>query len=428
MTGSAKDKSAGDGPISYQESKERARDPDMAVRRDLAERQDMRPEVLYFLTNDEMPEVRRALARNPKVPPQADLILARDSNENVRAELARKVAALTPDFDPESRQQATRFVIETLELLARDKAARVRLAVAEGLKSLTNAPPEIVRQLAQDVEDDIACLVLEASPLLDDDFILELIAQGCASRRLKSISRRPGLGAEIADSLVATDDVDAVTSLLKNDSAQIREETLDGLIEKAPKNRSWQRPLVERPLLSLNGIRKLAAFVSESLLDCLRQRPELDDETAEMIAELVESRFGGEGEEGECQAAQRASELHAAGELNQEILSDAVSSGDHDLVRHGIAKLMDASVELVEKVLANRAPKAITALVWRAGLSMRFSVLLQKHLAHIPPDKILYARDGIHFPLTEEEMAWQADFFESMAADGDSGRPDAFPG
>ena len=55
-------------------------------------------------------------------------------------------------------------------------------------------------------------------------------------------------------------------------------------------------------------------------------------------------------------------------------------------------------------------------------------MLLQKHLAHIAPDKILYARDGIHFPLTEEELAWQADFFESMTADGDPGRPDAFPG
>ncbi len=421
MSRKATERTSPGDPISYEESKSLARDPDTAVRAELASREDVRPEVLYFLAEDCAPEVRHALARNRGTPPQADLILAQDTQDEVRVELASKVANLTPDFDPQSRERATRYVIETLELLARDEAARVRRRVAEGLKSLTNAPPEVIRQLAEDLEDDIACMVLEASPLLDDEEILGIVERGCGTPRLKAISRRPGLGADIADAVVATENEAAITALLDNKSAQIREATLDLLIEQAPRRRTWHRPLVERPQLSLTSIRKLAGFVSETLLESLRERPELDPETAAEIVELVESRFGN-SDEIDTLPAQKAADLHRAGQLDQETLSHAVNAGDHALVKHGLALLSGTSIDLVEEVFKSRSPKAITAMAWKSGCSMRFSVQLQKDIARIAPDSVLYARDGLDFPLSEEEMAWQFEFFQNTTDEG-SKRP-----
>src|SRR3546814_14851481 len=112
--------------LSYEESRELAQNGSDRTRADLAQRLDLRPEVLYFLADDPSTEVRRRIAANARTPRQADLILARDADEAVRAELAAKVATLTAPEGRSAQEKAQRFVEQTLELLARDQATRVR--------------------------------------------------------------------------------------------------------------------------------------------------------------------------------------------------------------------------------------------------------------------------------------------------------------
>ena len=63
------------------------------MRTELAEREDVRPEILYFMAEDKAPEVRRLVAANATSPKHADLILAGDADDEVRADLALKMAA-----------------------------------------------------------------------------------------------------------------------------------------------------------------------------------------------------------------------------------------------------------------------------------------------------------------------------------------------
>src|SRR3546814_395456 len=127
-------------------------------------------------------------------------MLARDANETVRAELAAKVATLTAPEGRSAQEKAQRFVEQTLELLARDQATRVRQILAEALKSVAGAPPAVIRQLARDAEDVVACPVLEFSPLLSDEDLLEIIASSGLSSRLCAIARRSSLGETISRS------------------------------------------------------------------------------------------------------------------------------------------------------------------------------------------------------------------------------------
>jgi hypothetical protein len=91
-------------PLSYDEEKELARHGDVKVRTRLAARDDVRPEILYYLAEDPDPAVRRKIAANAKTPRHADLILARDADETVRGDLAEKIARLSRRaFRPPSR-------------------------------------------------------------------------------------------------------------------------------------------------------------------------------------------------------------------------------------------------------------------------------------------------------------------------------------
>src|SRR5688572_12790709 len=74
--------------ISYEQAKTFARAPDPDVRSELAGRDDIQPEILYFLSDDEHAEVRRNVAANIATPRQADLVLARDKDDEVRCDLA----------------------------------------------------------------------------------------------------------------------------------------------------------------------------------------------------------------------------------------------------------------------------------------------------------------------------------------------------
>jgi uncharacterized protein (DUF2336 family) len=417
---------APDPALTYDESKRLARDDDPAVRVHLAGREDLQPEVLYFLAEDDSVEVRSRIAANISTPRQADLILARDRDEAVRETLARKIEVLLPELDAGEQAQAYKYLVEVIEILAQDQVDRVRQIIAETLKDVASAPSDVIQRLARDAADVVACPVLEFSPLLSDLDLLEIIERGGDSGRLTAISRRHGVGEQVADAIVATQNEGAITALLDNGSAQIREEALDGLVAAALEVSVWQEPLVRRPRLPSSAVRKLAGFVAASLLDLLNARDDLDRETASLVAREVERRIedqaaktaekGIEAANGEVQTDKtRALRMFEAGELDDRALMQALNAGDRGLVRHGVALRADLPLSLIDHVLAAHSAKGVTALAWKAGCSMRFASQLQLRLGGIAPNQVLNPRGGNDYPLSPEEMDWQLDFFQSLA-------------
>ncbi len=403
-------------PLSYEETKQVLESGGQKVRKDIAGREDVQPEVLYYLAADSSSDVRRKIAVNQSTPAQADLVLARDANEDVRLDLAAKLSRLVPDLSSREREKTRKFVIEALEALARDQVVRVRQVLAEALCDMAEAPPSVIRQLARDLEQVVSCPVLELSPLLSDQDLIDIIGEGCVSGRLQAISRRDGLGEAVADAIVASDDRPAIAALLANGSAQIREQTLDALVEGAREVEAWQPPLVERPKLTPRMAQKLAGFVAEHLLDKLQRRNDLDRDTAERIAKEVRRRLDGGASDGRiADPASEVRRLVAAGELDEDIVLAALQRGDRGLVRECLICLGDLDGETIDKVLSGKSAKGVTALAWKAGLSMRFATQLQQHMGGIPPAQVLNARDGTDFPMTPEEMTWQLGFFQSLS-------------
>ena len=74
---------------------------------------------------------------------------------------------------------------------------------------------------------------------------------------------------------------------------------------------------------------------------------------------------------------------------------------------------MKAELELaiVRRMMESKAGKPVIALAWKAELSMRTAMSMQRHLAHIPPHAIINAKEGVDYPLTEAEMGWYIDYF-----------------
>ncbi|PHQ69464.1 MAG: hypothetical protein COB93_07955, partial [Sneathiella sp.] len=110
----------------YEDNKLSARSDDVVLRAEIAARDDVEPEILYYLTEDSSPIVRSNIAGNPLTPVQANVLLTQDEDDDVRMELARKICRLLPDISAPETVDLLAQTIEVLEMLAKDKLAAVR--------------------------------------------------------------------------------------------------------------------------------------------------------------------------------------------------------------------------------------------------------------------------------------------------------------
>ena len=387
---------------------------DTAARDALASRPDAAPEVLFFLASEGSLKARRAIARNAATPAHANRLLAEDSDDDVRAELARKIGRLLPDMPDDATEKMRALTIETLERLAQDQLPRVRAILAEEIKALDCVPKNVIDLLARDVEKEVAAPILEYSPLLSDTDLMEIISSAQAHFTLAAIAQRRPLSGNISEAIATALDVPAVAALLANSSAQIREQTLEKIIDHGARITEWHLPLVLRNDLSQRAIRRIAGFVSAVLLDKLSSRDGLDQKTKSVLAKRVRARLDEPADEEVDPTAQAQSDvalLHKEGKLDDAAVEKAAEAGKREFVIAALALLARAPLETARRIIQSGTAKPAVALVWRAKLSMRVAFKVQSLVMRLKGGALLPARDGVGFPLSEDEMLWHLNYF-----------------
>ena len=449
-------------PLDYEAAKALARHTDAAVRRLLAARRDAMPEILFFLAADRDRTVRAAAAGNPATPKRTDLLLATDPEEAVRSELVGKIVDRLPANGTPPKPIET-IVVDVLKRLSADPSPSIRRLLSEAVRELEQAPKSVVLDLARDRADEVAEPVLRHSPQLGADDLIDLVEEGRSSRQLRAIAARDNLPGSVAAAIVARDDVDATAALLGNASAQIREDTLDRILDLAPDRPAWHRPLVYRPTLPGSAVKRLSEFVARSLLENLAARADLPAEVRADVQATTAHRFGpatdpvdvtvlpvpadtdaedpedaeeaaaagsGRGQlvdildtdAGADPAAEEppkalfggadaATAAARAGTLTEDDIDDAIFGGDRAYAVAGLAAKVGADASVVESILRSQSPRSVTALVWRAGMSMRLAMKVQLQLARIPSRSVLNARDGTAFPMSDTQMREQLSMF-----------------
>lgn len=420
-----------DHAVSYEQARDLLDHPDLEVRIALARRADLEPEILFFLARDPDPAVRRSIAVNPNTPQKAHLILAEDSAEDVRSDLADRIGNLLPELSEDEKEQAYRATHQVMTLLARDQLPRVRRVLSEALKQVPTAPRDIVLTLAKDRDTDVASPVLEYSPVLSDDDLIEVIASSPLSASLAAISRRNGVSHDVSDAIFHTGDSAAVASLLNNDSAQIREETLDAIITAAPEQNSWHEPLVHRRELNSHAALRIAEFVADSLIKELASRTDFAPGTVDRLKDVVRTRLQKEKSketllppdmnsesldaDSLALAQQQVDTMNKQGVLLVHHVMTALDDGNLSFALVGTAHLAGVDAQAVRAVVNARSAKGAQAIAWKAGFSAEEAVHLQMALVRVPPGDIITPRPDGTFDATESEMMWQIELFVDEA-------------
>ncbi len=402
--------------LTYQEARDALQSHSNQVRRELASREEVEPEILYYLAEDGSPDVRALVAGNPSAPQQANLILADDEDEEVRCELAMKISRLVPHLSENETAKTRDLAIEVISKLASDHLTRVRQILAEEIKDSQLVPPHIVRKMAYDLEEIVSIPIIQYSPLLSDRDLLEIISSAPNKGTVAAVARRADVSEDVSDAIAASGDVPAVCALLENRSASIGKGTLDTIAEQAEAIESWHEPLALRPELSMRAIRRIASFVSLSLINELSERNALDGGVETYLRRRVRARIDKEQLAGEDvdERESHASMVDLAqdrGELDDGFVLDAIEDGNRQLVLISLQSLSGLSDETVERMVASKNASFVTALAWKSGLSMRVAYALQHRIAKIHHSELLTAKNGVDYPLSAEEMKLHLEHF-----------------
>jgi uncharacterized protein (DUF2336 family) len=412
--------------LSYDQAKAIAHSGDDQARVNLAEQSDIAPELLYYLAGDAVPEVRRAVAGNIAAPMHADVLLARDADAGVRATLAEKIAGPAA-AGLYASDHLRELAYGALSLLAKDQVVRIRQTIAEALREVADAPPDVIRRLAWDVEAVVATPILKYSPVLNDSDLIEIILARPSPGSISAVSARIGVSVDVSHAIVDSADIEGIAILLGNKSAQIREETLDRVIADAAHINVWHMPLAMRPKLPSKLAVKIARVVAEDVLKLMQTRMDLPDNVATAVRKVVLERLAdgvavlpddhlsvspkGDGVQlDDHNIFDKAAKLWAEGALDEAALVRELMEGDGKFAKAIIAVMADVPFVIVQQVCSGHSAKNCVALAWRAGLSAETATLMQEKLCRIKPDNVLRTVDG-SYPLSESEMIWQVDIF-----------------
>lgn len=348
----------------------------------------------------------------PQVIPLESINALEQVDDDVRAQIAHKISLLLPALAESKKDQLLHHVFRVLMLLAEDQLPRVRRMIAEELRDSYAAPSELIRKLAWDEELEVAAPVLEFSPLLGDTDLLEIISHSDIPGVMEAISRRKEVSGDITDAIVrnlthsriSKEDARIINTLLANKGAKFREDTLEIIVDEAPVYEIWHEALINRPELTSRTINRIARFVSEALIMEMESRGMISSELGHNLTQAIASRLHNPHIDREKDADRQAIDLFTQGTLDAHYVMAALDNGEREFVISALSLLADIPKPVTKTLVDSGDPKAVTALAWKAGIPMREAIQLQLKLAKIPYTRILYAREGMDYPLAEADM------------------------
>ncbi len=295
--------------------------------------------------------------------------LLAEPSAHVRAELAGKLAQEidNPGLSPHELQIAHDIV----RILANDIEAIVRQNVSQSLRHSSRLPHDVALRLANDIEH-VALPILADSAVLTADDLVEIIQFGSPVKQ-EIIAGRHDLSEPVADQIITTAHVGAVTVLMRNSTAQISEIGFSKAIERFSDNDSVTESIVRREKLPIAIAERLVALVADHLKNYLVRHHELSPGVATDIVlqardvTTINLSHGSQEQELEGLVA----EMHRHGRLTPFLVLRALCLGDMGFFEVAMAAIANIPVVNARPLIHDAGPNGLRSLLEKSGLPSR---------------------------------------------------------
>lgn len=271
-------------------------------------------------------------------------------------------------LDADLTEEERLLTESAMTLLLDNPDAQVRLALANTMALLVDAPRHIVLSLADD-EPLVSLPILEHSPQLLDGELVELIAQGTEDQQI-AIACRDNISAVLASAIAEHGCQNACLRMLANDQVTPSIEAFDGLAERLGDDVAVRRALLARNDIGMDARLMLIEKYAHSLVENQRGADKLtqkrkhvqlreicDKATITYAAQVSNEEIG-----------QLVGALISAERLSTAYLIRAICMGNISLFAHALSILSGQRLARVEAVLKDGKRTAFRAMFLKSGL------------------------------------------------------------
>ncbi len=295
-------------------------------------------------------------------------ILVRHPDPEKRANAAQRICRTvrTSSLSDSETQLAT----DLLKFMAKDAVEMVRRALAITLRNSQELPRSVALQLISDV-DNIALPIIEFSPVLTDEDLIEVLKSDAAAKIL-AVARRPKVSGNLVKAIVRYGDSKAVATVAANDGALIDADTAEDILDFYYDDDLIKEAMISRADLPNTIMEKLISMVSEEAAVILNEKHKIAAPQAVNIASQARERASLDLVlDDDSDKDIREFSLHMAqmGRLTPSFIIRAIGLGRMSVVKHSLAVLAGISSNKAGLMMYDTGPFGLSALCKQAGLS-----------------------------------------------------------
>lgn len=288
-----------------------------------------------------------------------------DTKSRVLAVKALCESYIFSDFSSDEMKAAEGAMV----LLLDDRSTEVRKAMASSLCTNRNVPAIVINALAQD-QLDISAPILAYSPLLSENNLIDLVADGKLGHRF-IVAQRKRISPAVCAALVEVGEEEVVLELLQNCGADIVRISLARITERFGQNGAIRNELLNRDDLPAkiryNLVEQLSqVFANDRLLSALIGKDRAGYVAKDACAQAVLSVVEGTSDD-DMEAL--IEHLRLSGKITPAFLMNILSAGNVDFFAAVISKLSSKSSLRIRAILSDGHFSLVKALYKSAGLA-----------------------------------------------------------
>lgn len=252
----------------------------------------------------------------------------------------------------------------------------IRHRLAENIASADWAPSALINILAFD-DIEIARPIIARSPILEDPDLIRLLVEATLEHQIE-VARRPDISPKVVEAILSAGRPEVMTALAGNEAAQVSEDHLYDLVQKAEEIASLRTPLAEHPRLNDELAGYLYAWVGAALQKSLATRFELNTKAldAAVAASVRQAKDGGpklktlqpEESEEERRDRQLVAKLDMSGQLRPSYLLKALKESRVTLFVAALSALGRFEVPAVRKAVDGTSAESLALACASVGV------------------------------------------------------------
>lgn len=304
--------------------------------------------------------------------------LARNKSVEGRAVLTQVISDLFDDRHDALSDREKHLMFGIMHELIHDVEVSVRKNISTRLAGLTDVPPALVEELAND-EIDVAYPILTESQLLRDEALVDIVRLRTHEHQL-AVTLRREISEEVSAALVEHGDERVVVSLLQNDNAKISGATMEFLVDQSKRVDAFQDPLLRRDDLREELATKMFMWVSAALRNHIVERYELDlDIVEELLEEAAQDGIDQTLSHAPDKAGTLSRTLKEEGLVTADMIVAALLDGEASLFLNLFATLTGLNNALASRIIFEEGGEALAIACKAVGVSeMQFALIFER--------------------------------------------------